>query len=93
MATLVWMVTNDSRLTDGNRAARAKIDRDKLAKASPAAMTIKLADLIDNTKSIREYDPAFAKVYIAEKRALLGVLKAGDPTLWKMAHANIHKEG
>jgi hypothetical protein len=56
-----------------------------LAKASPAAMTIKLADIIDNTSTIEFYDPDFAKVYLAEKRPLLDILKAGDPTLWKIA--------
>jgi (p)ppGpp synthase/HD superfamily hydrolase len=94
VATLVYQVTNASMLCpDADRVTKAAIDRDFLSLACPAAKTIKLADVIDNTKSIRAYDPAFAKVYIAEKRALLGVLKAGDPTLWKMAHANVHKEG
>ena len=31
----------------------------------------KLADLIDNTKTIFKHDPKFAKVYIQEKIALL----------------------
>jgi hypothetical protein len=41
---------------------------------SPRAKTIKLADMIDNTFSIVERDPAFAKVYLAEKAALLSAV-------------------
>lgn len=56
-----------------------------LGKASPAAKTIKLADLIDNTRSIVERDPKFAQIYLAEKALLLEVLREGDATLWAMA--------
>jgi guanosine-3',5'-bis(diphosphate) 3'-pyrophosphohydrolase len=86
VARLVYEVTNPSmRHPDLNRGLRAAMDREHLACASPEGMTIKLADLIDNTTSIRVYDPDFAKVYLKEKRALLEVLKAGNPTLWKVA--------
>lgn len=50
-----------------------------------AAKTIKLADLIDNSISIKEHDLNFWKVYREEKRRLLEVLKDGDPTLWSRA--------
>lgn len=72
---------------DGLRKHRKAKDREHTAKASPQAKTIKLADLIDNTRSIVERDPEFAKVYLAEKALLLEVLRDGDATLWKMAHA------
>ena len=39
--------------------------------ASKEAQMIKLADLIDNTKSIFKHDPKFAEVYIKEKVDLL----------------------
>jgi hypothetical protein len=58
-----------------------------LAGASPRAKTIKLADLIDNSRSIVERDPDFAKVYLAEKRELLAVLTDGDETLLNQARA------
>jgi (p)ppGpp synthase/HD superfamily hydrolase len=83
VAELVRQVTNPS--TDIDRAKRWALNSAHLAKASPAAMTIKLADIIDNTSTIEFYDPDFAKVYLAEKRPLLDILKAGDPTLWKIA--------
>ena len=85
VANLVEQLTDVSRPGDGNRRVRKEIDRAHTAKASPAAMTVKLADLIDNAHSILASDPAFAVVYLAEKRQLLEVLHAGDQTLWRMA--------
>lgn len=86
IAELVEQLTDVSKPEDGNRMLRKRIDREHTVKASPAAKTIKLADLIDNTRSIAAHDPDFAKVYFAEKRLLLEVLREGNPTLWKMAH-------
>lgn len=85
VASYVEQLTDVSRPQDGNRAARKALDCAHLADASPEAKTIKLADLISNSRSIREHDPEFAKVYLAEKRELLKVLQEGDPTLFKMA--------
>ena len=82
---LVCDLTDVSQPSHGNRAARKAIDRQHTYFASPAAKTIKLADLIDNTRSIVQYDPDFAKVYLAEKALLLEVLREGDPTLWAQA--------
>lgn len=72
-------------LLDEIERLRKAIDREHTAKASPAAKTIKLADLIDNTRSIVKYDPSFAEVYLREKAELLKVLTDGDQTLWSMA--------
>jgi len=69
----------------GNRATRKSADRTRLSTAPNAVATIKLADIIDNTKSIVEHDPQFAKVYLEEKRLLFPVLKGGDDRLWKIA--------
>lgn len=85
VASLVEMLTDISRPGDGNRAVRKAIDRKHTAQASPAAKTIKLADLIDNTRSIVERDPKFAQTYLMEKALLLEVLREGDATLWAMA--------
>jgi hypothetical protein len=95
VATLVEMLTDVSKPSDGNRAARKAIDRAHTAKASPEAMTIKLADLLDNTRSIVEHDLNFARVYLREKLDLLDVLGAGDKTLyqlcWETATAGMRK--
>jgi (p)ppGpp synthase/HD superfamily hydrolase len=87
VATLVLEVTDVA--SHGDRAARAALARAHLAKASARAKTIKLADVIDNTGSIAERDPEFAKVYLAEKRALLEVLGGGSPALFALAKANL----
>lgn len=85
VADMVLDLTDISCPEDGNRATRKEIDRQHTAKASPEAKTIKLADLISNSKSIVEHDKEFAKVYIKEKELLLEVLKEGDPKLYKIA--------
>lgn len=85
VAELVEMLTDVSTPHDGLRRHRKALDREHTAKASPEAKTIKLADMIDNTRSIVAHDPGFAKVYIGEKALLLEVLREGDATLWAMA--------
>lgn len=81
IAAMVGMLTDISTPRDGNRATRKAIDRAHTAKASAEAKTVKLADLIDNTRSIIAHDPEFAKVYLREKVLLLEVLGEGDATL------------
>ena len=85
VADLVESLTDVSRPQDGNRRVRKAIDREHTAQASAEAKTIKLADLIDNSRSILEYDSGFARVYLVEKVALLEVLQEGDNTLLEMA--------
>lgn len=91
VAALVAQLTDVSRPEDGNRATRKAIDRAYTGAASPAAKTIKLADVIDNIKSIAEHDPKFARVYVPEKALLLDMLREGDATLWEMADALVQK--
>lgn len=88
---LVGELTDVSRAVDGNRAIRKFIDRGHLAKASPRAKTIKLADLIDNCQDICKHDPEFAKVYLTEMASLLEVLREGDATLYSRAMAVLHE--
>lgn len=85
ISTLVYWLTDISKPTDGNRAVRKAKDRRHSAMAPAAAKTIKLADLISNSKSITKYDPNFAKVYMAEKALLLPLLKEGDAVLYAQA--------
>lgn len=80
VAFMVLMLTDCDKNT-GNRAMRKGIDRRRLERTSAEVQTIKLADLISNTKSIAEHDPKFAKVYLAEARMLLDVLTKGDASL------------
>lgn len=98
VGALVEMLTDISKPSDGNRKVRKELDRQHLAKADPRAKTVKLADLIDNTKSIVEYDRGFAPKYLEEKRLLLEVLKEGNPVLHELAtismrHAKLMLDG
>lgn len=74
VALLVDDLTDVSKKEDGNRAVRKAMDREHIAKASAAAMVVKAADMISNGKDIKENDPAFAKVYLKEMKALLDVM-------------------
>ena len=78
IATLVGWLTDVSKPEDGNRAHRKAVDREHTSQAPAEAQTIKLADLISNSRSIRAHDPTFAEVYLAEKRLLLEILTKGD---------------
>jgi (p)ppGpp synthase/HD superfamily hydrolase len=81
IASLVGWLTDVSRPEDGNRAKRKAMDRAHSAQAPAEAQTIKLADLISNSRSIMQHDPEFARTYLEEKRLLLEVLTKGDPGL------------
>ncbi len=85
VSMLVGWLTDVSRPEDGNRLARKAMDREHSGRATPAAKTIKMADLISNTRSIVVEDPNFAKIYMAEKALLLPLLKDGDRILWHVA--------
>jgi (p)ppGpp synthase/HD superfamily hydrolase len=89
VAELVGWLTDVSRPEQGNRATRKAIDRAHSAAAPAAAQTVKLADLISNTKSIVDHAPGFAKTYLEEKRLLLEVMTKGDATLMAEAKKNI----
>jgi (p)ppGpp synthase/HD superfamily hydrolase len=83
--TLVAWLTDVSTKEDGNREARRAVDREHSGQAPAEAQTVKLADLISNTKNIVEHDPGFARIYLREKRLLLDVLDKGDRRLWWQA--------
>lgn len=85
VARLVDEVTDQSRPRDGNRETRKTIDREHNGRASPEGKTIKLADLISNTKSIATRDPDFAVTYLREKRLLMPLLTDGNPLLYARA--------
>ena len=89
VADLVLWLTDVSNPNDGNRSTRKALDRQHSAAAPAAAQTIKVADLISNTRSIVAHDPGFAKVYLEEKRLLLEVLTRADPTLLTMAREQV----
>jgi (p)ppGpp synthase/HD superfamily hydrolase len=81
VAELVGFLTDVSKPEDGNRKHRKGMDREHSAQSSARAQTVKLADLISNSRDILENDPSFAKVYLHEKSLLLDVLTQGDREL------------
>lgn len=80
-ARLVDEVTDVSRPEDGNRAYRKAKDAIHLSQSSPDGANIKLVDTIANTASIVKHAPGFARIYLAEKFALLPLLSHGDTRL------------
>ncbi|KAA6043625.1 GTP pyrophosphokinase [Pantoea sp. ICBG 1758] len=92
VAGLVAMLTDSAQPQARNRAARKLAHFRHTADASPEAQTIKLADIIDNTRAIVQFDPDFARVYLIEKQVQIQLLLQGDKQLWQQAHQNI-KQG
>lgn len=74
---------------DMNRKARKKAERERLGAISAPGQSIKLADMISNTRSIAQHDPGFAKVYLREKALLLPLLCEGSQALQAMAQASL----
>lgn len=56
---LVNELSEITTLSDGNRKVRKQIELERMYNNSQSTKFIKLADLISNTKNIREYDPRF----------------------------------
>ncbi|MEJ2515573.1 MAG: HD domain-containing protein [Gammaproteobacteria bacterium] len=91
VASLVAELTDVSRPSDGNRTVRKAIDRAHLARASARAKTVKLADIMDNTRDIVDNDPAFGRVFVTEAALLLEVLEGGDPRLLAETRNLVHQ--
>ena len=86
VARLVEALTDPPTVEGGpNRKARKAATRERFAAPEGQdaidAHTVKVADLLDNLPSIRDYDPGFFKVYQKEARALLEVLTEAAPAL------------
>ena len=56
---LVIELSDVTTLKDGNRNVRKQIELERISKVSSSAKFVKLADMISNTKNIKEYDPRF----------------------------------
>lgn len=61
-----------------NRKNRKEKEVERLSEISPEAKTIKLADVIDNTRDIVLNDPNFARKYVPEMEALVEALQGGN---------------
>lgn len=85
IAEMVRLLT-DTPTEYGNRAKRKAADRDRLAQSPGSVQTVKVADLIDNTSTIVQYDPE-----LDEKRRLLEVLDKADSGLMDRAQTILSK--
>jgi (p)ppGpp synthase/HD superfamily hydrolase len=90
IADMVLWMTDISKPEDGNRETRKALDRQHIAAAPADIHTIKLADLIANTRSILAFDPNFARVYLKEKKMLIDVMVRGDQSLREIAIKQIN---
>lgn len=85
-----WLTDVEKEL--GNRKTRKEMDRKRLAVAPTNIQNIKLCDLIDNSSTIMQHDPAFAERYLGEKYQLLMVMRGGLH-LWNRAMQIIKDSG
>lgn len=74
-----------------NRAERKTLEAWRLGFISPDAQTVKVADLLSNTKSIVESDPGFAVTYLKEKEVVLSKLTKAHPVLLERAKKQLTK--
>ena len=82
----VEMLTDvQPRSYGGERLHRKNANLRHSAQACAEAQTIKLCDLIDNSKNITDYDVSFARHYLVEMARLLAVLSAGEAGLLALA--------
>ena len=82
---LVWELTDvyTKQARPGwNRAKRKEEEHKRQKGISSEAMTIKLADILSNTKSIVDNDPGFAKTYLREIDAILPHFTNGNVSLY-----------
>jgi (p)ppGpp synthase/HD superfamily hydrolase len=70
-----------------NRSMRKSLEADRLSHVCYSAQTVKYADLMSNTKSIVQFDPSFAKIYLREKNLILSKMDKGHKALhWLAIH-------
>jgi (p)ppGpp synthase/HD superfamily hydrolase len=74
-----------------NRKQRKKKEVERQAKISDQAKTIKLADVIDNTRDIVKNDLDFARKYIPEMDALTEALQGGNSELLERARKEVQR--
>ena len=73
-AMLVWELTDfytKESFPTMNRQERKRLEAERFSHVSAEAQLVKTYDLLDNTSTITQHDPGFAKVYLDEKRMLV----------------------
>lgn len=85
VAKRVLELSNEPPQPGLNRAQRKQLDRERLSKCGPATHSIKVADIISNTRDITRHDPDFAQLYMTEVDDLLDVLTFAESSLMEIA--------
>ena len=89
VAGLVGWLTKTATKADGDRAARQALNIAHSAAAPARAQTIKMADVVDNIRTVAKLSPEFARAYLPEKAALVGALRHADPALTALARQHL----
>jgi (p)ppGpp synthase/HD superfamily hydrolase len=90
VATIVDGLTDESKPSDGNRAARKAIDLAKMVRQLKVTQMVKCGDFISNSRSIVLHDPGFAVRYLDEKTTFLKAMTHSKGTLIRaMAKATV----
>lgn len=71
----------DATKDKGNRAARVKLNCERLASQPTWVQGIKCADIMSNVPSVVKHDPKFARTYVREKLQALDVLDRAPASL------------
>lgn len=66
-----------------NREKRKTLEAKRLIEITPNAQSVKYADIIDNTSSIVQHDPGFARVYLKEIGKKIYGMDKGEATLYR----------
>ena len=67
------------------------MEAERLAQTSPEAQTIKYADILDNSTTIKDAEDDFAGVYLAEARTLMKAMQKGNPALRSRVLESVNK--
>lgn len=89
VAALVSEVTKPVLVPRPKRAVRRKAFWEHLAKSSYEGASIKLADVLDNSRNVVEVNPKFAAVYLPEMRESMASLTHGHPGLYARLHSHL----
>jgi (p)ppGpp synthase/HD superfamily hydrolase len=93
VATMVKWLTDTSVPSDGNRTIRKEIDRNRLAEAPAEAQLVKLADMIDNSKTIFAFDKGFTPVFKEEMGLLVNAMTKVHGTPLHIEAKKVLKDG
>jgi hypothetical protein len=91
VAKLVDELTVVSYVARRDPAARLRLEKEHYARVSPAAKTIKLADLIDTCRDLHKSKLAGLKKYGTRAKELAAALEGGDPTLLTRLKRDLEK--